>query len=42
MKMRDNLVRRFICSGMMTGIGSDANTKSVKMFIAVYCELASQ
>jgi hypothetical protein len=33
--MSEIFVRRFICNGKMTGIGSDAKTKSVKMLIAI-------
>jgi hypothetical protein len=40
MKIRDIFVRKLICSGMMTGIGREANTKSVKILIAVECESA--
>jgi hypothetical protein len=33
---RETFVRRLICSGKMTGMGSEAKRKSVKMLIAFY------
>lgn len=39
MNMRDIFVRKLICNGIITGIGSDAKTKSVNILIATQDEL---
>jgi hypothetical protein len=41
MKIRDIFVRKLICSGIMTGIGSVAKTKSVNILIAFGCEFTA-